>query len=328
MEDSLYPLKFKPICKEKIWGGKKLNTILNKNFNFDCNCGESWELSGIEGDVSEVANGFLEENNLNELIEIYMYDLMGDKVYQKFGLGFPLLIKFIDAADDLSVQVHPDDQLAMKRYNLNGKTELWHILDAEPGAGLYIGFKEGVTRQDYLTAVKQRTLEQLLQFFPVKKGELYYIPAGTVHAIGKGVLLTEIQESSDITYRIFDWNRTDEYGHSRELHCDDALDAIHFDDKTQYKIEYEEKINASIKLIRNEYFNINLLSFDKPMQKIYINIDSFVIYIAVEGEVHFIYNNSSVVELKKGELLLKPASMEELNLVPVETSKLLEVYID
>jgi mannose-6-phosphate isomerase len=327
MEESIYPLKFRPIFKEKIWGGQKIKTILNKDFGLSCNCGESWELSGIEGDVSEVAEGFLEDNTLNDLTEIYMYDLVGDKVYQKYGLGFPLLIKFIDANDDLSVQVHPDDLLAMKRYNLNGKTELWYIMDADPGAGLYVGFKKGVTKNDYLKAVGEGTIDKMLEFYPAKRGDIFFIPGGTVHAIGKGILLAEIQESSDITYRIFDWNRTDEHGHSRELHCEDALDAIHFEDKTEYKINFEEKFNSTTKIFRNDYFNLNLLSFDKPLQKVFVNIDSFVIYIVVEGEVHFMYNNSLTVA-KKGEILLKPASLEDLNLIPVLASKVLEVYVD
>jgi len=327
MEKSLYPLKFNPIFKEKIWGGQKIKTILNKNFGSLCNCGESWELSGIEGDISEVSEGFLEENNLNDLIEIFMYDLVGDKVYEKYGLGFPLLIKFIDADDDLSVQVHPDDSLAMKRYNMNGKTELWYILDSNPGSGLYIGFKKGVTKNDYLKAVSDGTIDKILEFYPAKRGDFFFIPGGTVHAIGKGILLAEIQESSDITYRIYDWNRTDEHGNSRELHCDDALDAIHFEDKIEYKINFEEKFNSTTKILRNEYFNINLLSFDKPLQKVFVNIDSFVIYVVVEGEIHFMYDNS-LTEAKKGELILKPASMEELNLIPAVDSKVLEIYID
>ena len=327
MMETIYPLKFQPIFKSKIWGGQKINTILHKDFSPLPNCGESWELSGIEGDISEVANGFLEGNDLNELIEIYMYDLVGDSIYHQFGLGFPLLVKFIDAAEDLSVQVHPDDELAMERYDQNGKTELWHIMDADPGAGLYIGFKKGTDKSDYIKAVQNGTVQDLLQFYPVKKGETYFIPAGTVHAIGKGVLLAEIQESSDITYRIFDWNRKDEHGHSRELHTEEALDAIHFHEEPDYKIEYEEVNNSSVQVIRNKYFNINLLSYDKPLQKNYYNIDSFVIYIGLEGESHFLYEDKIEV-LKKGELLLKPASMDILNLVPLNNAKLLEIYME
>ena len=215
----LYPLKFKPFFKEKIWGGNKIKSLLHRPVTNMTHCGESWEISAIEDNVSVVANGFFADNNdLNELIEVYMGELLGDKVYDKYGLGFPLLVKFIDATDDLSVQVHPDDKLAKERYGMNGKTEMWYVIQADEGAGLYVGFKEGVTRDQYWDAVDAGTVDQLLRFYPVKKGELYFIPAGTVHAIGKGVLLAEIQQPSDVTYRIFDWNRVDENGNSRELH--------------------------------------------------------------------------------------------------------------
>lgn len=327
MENILYPMKFRPIYKDKIWGGQKIKTILNKDFSPLTNCGESWELSGILDDVSEVANGFLEGNDLNEMMEIYMYDMIGEENYHKFGMGFPLLIKFIDATDNLSVQVHPDDEVAMERHELNGKTELWYIMEADPGSGLYLGFKDGVTREDYLNAVEKGTVDELLRFYPAKKGDIFFIPAGTVHAIGKGILLAEIQETSDITYRIFDWNRTDEDGNQRELHIEEALDAIHFDEKVDYKIDYQIKGNESVQIIRDPHFNVTLLDFDKPIQKVYVNIDSFVVYICVEGEVHFLYDDHIEI-LKKGELLLKPASMEMLNLVPVVKSQLLEVYIE
>ena len=303
-----------------------MNTLLHKDFSPLPNCGESWELSSVEKNVSVVANGFLTENELNELIEIYMYDLIGDEPYLKYGLGFPLLIKFIDAKENLSVQVHPDDKLAGERYGLNGKAELWYVLDAAPGAGLYVGFVSGTIRQHYLDAIKTGTIEQLLQFYPVTKGDVLFIPAGTVHAIGKDVLLAEIQQTSDITYRIFDWNRVDEYGQYRELHLAEALDAISFDNTDTNKIEYEIVLNSTSKIIRSEFFNLNILLFDKPIQKSYHSIDSFVIYICIEGEVHFLYDDKIEI-LKKGEILLKPAVLEMMNLVPVISSKILEVYV-
>ncbi|MDL2296937.1 class I mannose-6-phosphate isomerase [Bacteroidales bacterium OttesenSCG-928-C03] len=326
-QDFLYPLKFKPIFKDKIWGGQKMRTVLCKDFTPLPNCGESWEISGIEDDVSIVENGFLAENDLNELIEIYMHDLVGEKVYDYYGLGFPLLIKIIDAAENLSVQVHPDDEYAYTHCESNGKTELWHVLDADPGAGLYVGFKTGVTKEQYITAVSDGNVDQLLEFYPVATGDTFFIPAGTVHAIGKGVLLAEIQQSSDITFRVFDWNRKDEEGNTRELHTQEALEVIDFNNKTTYKINPEIKQNSTVKLIRNEYFNINMIDFNKPLQKVFTSIDSFVIYICTEGEVHFIRDDKIEV-LKRGETLLKPALIDMLNLVPVMPSKLLEVYID
>lgn len=351
----LYPLKFKPFFKEKIWGGNKIKSLLHRPVTNMTHCGESWEISAIEDNVSVVANGFFADNNdLNELIEVYMGELLGDKVYDKYGLGFPLLVKFIDATDDLSVQVHPDDKLAKERYGMNGKTEMWYVIQADEGAGLYVGFKEGVTRDQYWDAVDAGTVDQLLRFYPVKKGELYFIPAGTVHAIGKGVLLAEIQQPSDVTYRIFDWNRVDKNGNSRELHVEEAFDAIHFEenqsqnaetacttppDKTENtenpsntnnipagKVEYDEQFNATTKLLRSPFFNLNEIHFEKPLNKTYSEIDSFIIYICIEGHVHA-FTDDEQYELKTGEVLLVPACTPELNLLPEGKSRMLEVYL-
>jgi mannose-6-phosphate isomerase len=350
----LYPLKFKPLFKEKIWGGGKIKSVLHRPVGNMDHCGESWEISAIEDNVSVVDNGFLaDENDLNELIEVYMGDLLGDKVYDKYGLGFPLLIKYIDATDDLSVQVHPDDKLAQERYGMNGKTEMWYVIEADPGGGLYVGFKDGVTRQQYCDAVEAGTVDSLLRFYPVKKGELYFIPAGTVHAIGKGVLLAEIQQPSDVTYRIFDWNRVDANGNSRELHVDEAYDAIRFEEDALKdeassndnpenaetepaqtpddnipagKVEYEEKFNATSKLLRSSFFNLNSICFDQPLKKTYTEIDSFIIYMCIEGHV-YCFTEEEQIELKTGEVLLVPACTPELNLIPKGESRLLEVYL-
>ncbi|MEG1556115.1 MAG: type I phosphomannose isomerase catalytic subunit [Bacteroidales bacterium] len=331
MSDMLYPLKFKPILKEKIWGGRKIETILGKSIAPLQNCGESWEVSAIEENVSEISNGFLSENDLNELIEIYMGDLVGDKIYEQFGLGFPLLVKFIDAEDDLSVQVHPDDELAQQRYGQNGKNEIWYILSAEEGAGCYIGFKKGVTKMQYLQALENGTVDHLLEFYSAQKGDLFFIPAGTIHAIGKGILLAEIQQPSDITYRIFDWNRVDEEGNERELHLEEALDALHFEEEEGEmpkagKVEYKENFNTTTTLFRSEFFNLNLLHFEKPIQKVFVEIDSFVIYICLEGHVHC-FTNHNQETLEAGEVLLLPACSEEINLVPCHESRLLEIYL-
>ena len=289
-----------------------------------------------------------------------MGELLGDKVYDKYGLGFPLLIKYIDATDDLSVQVHPDDKLAQERYGMNGKTEMWYVIQAEEGAGLYVGFEEGVTRDQYWDAVDAGTIDMLLRFYPVKKGDVFFIPAGTVHAIGKGVLLAEIQQPSDVTYRIFDWNRVDDQGNSRELHVDEAFDAIHFEGdpissvETEFasssekkdgagdvqkkveeekkclipagKISYDENFNATTKILRSDFFNLNEIYFEKPLKKTYSEIDSFVIYLCIEGHV-YAFTDDEQIELKTGEVLLVPASTPELNLIPEGKSRLLEVYL-
>lgn len=323
----LYPLKFTPILKEKIWGGKRIQTLLKHDIGGMERCGESWELSGILDDESVVANGFLSENNLNELLEVYLTDLVGEKNYEKFGLGFPLLIKFIDAQDNLSVQVHPDDELAKRKYGQNGKTEMWHVIAAEPGAGLYVGFKQKVSKEQYVEAVASGVLHDLLQFYPVAPGDTFMIPAGTVHAIGKGVLLAEIQQPSDITFRIFDWNRVDEEGNSRELHTEEALEAIHFEENAKggFKVEYTPELNRTVKLVRSPYFNTNVIEFDQPVKKDFSAIDSFVVYMCLEGRLHLFYGDGHLV-VEKGGVVLVPAEIEEVQLLPDGQSKLLEVY--
>ena len=326
MDSTLYPLKFEPILKDKIWGGSRLKTILNKNISDANQCGESWEVSGLVGDESMIVNGFLAENNLNELLEIYMTELVGERNYEQYGLGFPLLIKFIDAQDNLSVQVHPDDELAQRKYEQNGKTEMWHVIAAEPGSGLYVGFSQTVTKEQFQDALEQGTVANLLQFHPVQPGDTFMIPAGTVHAIGKGVLLAEIQQPSDITFRVFDWNRVDNEGNPRELHVEEALEAIHFDEPTQdFKVQYQPTLNKTVKLVRSEFFNTNLLEFDQPLNKSFAEIDSFVIYICLNGQILLAYGDHRE-RLETGEVVLIPADIEEVQLLPAHKSKVLEVY--
>ena len=325
--NTLYPLKFKPIYKEKIWGGTKIKTILNKNISNLQNCGESWEISGVAGNISIVKNGFLKNNNLQEIIEIYMGDIVGDAVYEQFGHDFPLLIKFIDANDNLSVQVHPNDELAKKRHNAYGKTEMWYIINAEKDAQLISGFNKEINKKIYLKHLKNNTLTEILNFEKVKTGDVFFIPAGRVHATGKGILLSEIQQTSDVTYRIFDWNRKDANGKSRKLHTDLALDALDFTHYKDYKTKYTKKINESSNLIDFKYFTTNILEFDKEIEKDYNLLDSFVIYMCLEGSCSIRYNENDEIKITKGETVLLPAVLENIVLIPSEQTKLLEVYI-
>lgn len=321
---TLYPFLFDPILKEKIWGGNRLETVL-RHEAMD-HCGESWEVSGLVGDESVVANGFLAENNLNELLEIYLTDLVGEKNYEKYGLGFPLLIKFIDANDNLSVQVHPDDELAKRKYGQSGKTEMWHVIAAEPGAGLYVGFNQKVTKEQYVKAVEEGTLAELLKFYPVQPGDTFMIPAGTVHAIGKGVLLAEIQQPSDVTFRIFDWNRVDDEGNPRELHTAEALEAIDFDlNLGTFKVDYKPELNKTIPLVHSEYFNTNLIEFDQVLTKSFAGVDTFKIYMCLEGFMHLEYGEEHII-FKTGDVVLVPAELMEISFVPGIRSRILEVY--
>ena len=323
----LYPLKFKPVFLEKMWGGNRLKTLLGKDFGQLPNCGESWELSAVEGHISEVINGFLAGNNLTELVEIYMGDLVGDKVYEKFGLEFPLLFKFIDANDDLSVQVHPNDEMSKKRHNAYGKTEMWYVIHAEKGALINSGFNRKLTREQYLEYIENGRLQEILQYDEVNPGDVFFIPAGRVHAIGKGVVLAEIQETSDVTYRIYDYNRKDSQGNLRELHNDLAIDAIEFSYLDDYKTKYTVEENHSSEIISCEYFTTNLLKFSELIEKDYHQLDSFIVYMNLEGRFRLEYQNGEEL-IEKGETVLIPASLETFRLVPLTPEvKTLEVYI-
>jgi len=323
----LYPIKFQPIYHEKIWGGQRLRTLLNKDFGDQPNCGESWELSGVDGNISVVSNGFLEGNDLNELIEIYMGDLVGDKVYEKFGVEFPLLIKFIDANDDLSIQVHPNDKLSKERHNAYGKTEMWYVVGAEDGALINSGFNQELDREKYLDYFNSGKLMDLLHFDEVTAGDVFFIPAGRVHAIGKGCLVAEIQQTSDVTYRIFDYNRKDDKGNERELHTELALDAIDFSYSEEYKTKYSVETNVPTELATCKYFTTNLLEFNHELEKDYNAIDSFVIYMTMEGSFEIVTEGGTET-VTTGETVLLPAMLESIQLKPLsDTVKILEVYI-
>jgi mannose-6-phosphate isomerase len=324
----LYPLKFKPIYLEKIWGGNRLKSILGKNFDHLPNCGESWELSAVEGNVSEVSNGFLAGNNLTELVEIYMGDLVGDKVFKKFGIEFPLLFKYIDTNDDLSVQVHPNDELSKQRHNAYGKTEMWYVIYAEEGALINSGFNRQLTREQYLEYLEKGKLHEILHYDEAKPGDVFFIPAGRVHAIGKGVVLAEIQETSDVTYRIYDYLRKDAQGNYRELHNDLALDAIDFSYRDEYKTKYTVEENQSSKIVSCEYFTTNLLNFSEKLEKDYHHLDSFVVYMNLDGRFRFEFENGEET-IEQGETVLIPASIETYSLIPLTPEvKTLEVYVE
>lgn len=323
--DTLYPLKFKSIYKDKIWGGQKIREVFGKDFSPLPNCGEAWVVSGVPGFESVVENGYLAGNELNELIEIYMGDLVGDKVYDEHGEEFPVLIKFIDANDYLSIQVHPDDELAQKRGFKNGKSEMWYIIDAEKDAELISGFSKKVDPSDYIDHVENKTLKSILNIEKVKKDEVYNMPAGRVHALGPGILLAEIQQTSDTTYRIYDWDRLGVDGIPRDLHIAEALDAIDFNVYKTYKTDYKKELNKTSQVLKTIHFTTNILQFNSMIQKDYSEIDSFVIYVCIEGKV--IVSSNEIVQFKAGEAVLIPNTVNIVELVPEGKSKILEVYI-
>lgn len=321
-----YPLKFTPILKEKIWGGTKLEKLLHKKADHK-RIGESWEISDIEGDISIVANGPLKGKSLKDLLREHKGQLVGEEVYKSFKNQFPLLIKFIDANTELSVQVHPDDRLAGERHNSFGKTEMWYIMEAEKNADIIIGFKRTISREEYLKHLNSGKITELLHFEKVEKGDAFFINPGKVHAIGAGVLLAEIQQTSDLTYRIYDWDRKDGQGNSRELHTDLALEAIDFENKEDFKKNYSREINSSNKIAGCEYFTTNFLPVSTGViEKNYSGIDSFVIYMCVSGEAEVSVDGNSE-DIQTGETILIAAETSKVELSSKVGAQLLEVFI-
>lgn len=321
---NLYPLKFKPIFKERLWGGKKLRNELGKNAQ-GSNIGESWEISAVEDSVSVVENGKLAGIKLTELIETYQSGLLGKKIYKKYGEDFPILIKFIDAEKDLSIQLHPNDELAQKRHNSFGKTEMWHVMQADEDAELIIGFNKDVSKEEYQAHLSNNKLEEILNYEKVRKGDTFMINTGKVHAIGAGVLLAEIQQTSDITYRIYDWNRKDKDGKTRELHTELALDAIDYTKKDDFKVNYGQKENETNEMVSSPYFITNFLKLNDEVTLDLETLDSFSIYMCVDGET-IVANEYGTVDLKKGETVLIPASTKKLTF-NTKKADILQVYL-
>ena len=324
----LYPLHFKPIFVEKVWGGNRLYSILSKNCNPSLPIGESWEISAVEDNISIVDNGFLQGNNLQEIIEIYMTDLVGDKLYLKYGIEFPLLIKYIDANDLLSVQVHPNDKIAHLRHHAYGKTEMWYVIHAEDNAELIMGWKHDMDKETLIKSLEEGKLVEHLNFIKVKPGDVFFIHPGRIHALGKGIVVAEIQQTSDITYRIYDWGRVGLDGKPRDLHIDLALDVIDYKAYDKYKIDYSLELNKTIPLVNCNYFTTNLIEFNQIIYKNYISLDSFVIYMILDGSFSLEYADKKQMELYKGQTVLLPAELDEIKLKPYEKSKILEIYIE
>ena len=325
----LYPIKFKPRIKERIWGGHAILERKGKaaaRLTKDKLYGESWDLSSVKGDISVVANGMLKGNNLEEIIEVYMGELVGENNFERYGLEFPLLIKYLDCNDKLSEQVHPDDALAEERHNSFGKTEAWYIADCKEGAAIYLGFKDlNITREEYISAVSESRLEELLNRVEVKKGDVFFIPAGTVHALGAGIEVVEVQQTSDVTYRIYDWDRVDSSGKGRELHTALAVDAIDFEaDAEVLHKQYNLLKGGESKVIESPYFTMVIHDVDAVKYLDRSMLDSFIVYICLSGSATISIDGGKE-ELTAGELVLIPAEACE---VAIEgTAQLMEVYI-
>lgn len=327
MSNTLYPLRFKTIFKDKIWGGSKIKTVLGKDFAPLPNCGETWELSAVAEEPSIIENGEFAGLDLKTLVKTHKADLLGKKNFERFGEEFPLLIKFIDANADLSIQVHPDDKLAQERHKCAGKTEMWYILAADEAARLNVGFNKETTKEEYLDFLNKGKITDLLHYENVDAGDVFYLPAGRVHYIGRGILLAEIQQTSDITYRIYDFDRKDAKGNKRELHTDLALDAIDFSYSSDYKTKYEYEENIPVNLVDSQYFTTDLFVLTDEVELDYSETDMFRIFVVVEGDVMMTTGNNTSELLTLGDVVLVPASVKEVLFSPLGEVKLLEVYI-
>lgn len=322
----LYPMTFKPILKKIIWGGSDICPFKGITPMQD-GIGESWELSHVEGNYSIVENGELEGRSLDELIRRSGKELLGEKVMERFGGTFPLLIKFIDARDDLSIQVHPDDELAKKRHNSFGKTEMWYVINAAKGASLYSGFSEQINADEYVKRVENNTIMEVLQRYEVAPGDVFFLPAGRVHAIGAGCFIAEIQQTSNITYRIYDYDRKDASGNGRELHTELAKDAIDYTMYPDYMTHYKAHSNATVELASCEYFTTNLLDIDTIMVRDFSELDSFVVYICMAGKATIRDNNGYEIQIHQGQTVLIPATADTVTISPVPGAKFMETYI-
>ena len=307
-----YPITFYPILKERIWGGNRLATELGKESPSD-KTGESWELSGVDGDVSVVANGPLKGKSLKEVIATAPETWLGAETIARYGTEFPILIKFIDAASDLSIQVHPDDDLAAKRHDSFGKNEMWYVMDAEKDARLILGFDKPVTREEYLQHLKANTLTEILMEQPVEAGDAFFIHAGMIHAIGGGIMLAEIQQTSDVTYRLYDFNRRDAEGNTRELHTDLALDAIDFNAVKPKPVEYDKSKNTANDLISTPYFQSRFIQVEGSMGLFSSPRPSFSIFMGIKGQVE-ISSPEGAFTLARGQTVLIPAATKRLSL--------------
>ena len=310
-------LKFKPIFKSLLWGGERIAAY--KDIALDLSkVGESWELSGVEGNESVVDGGTYDGTTLPALIERFKGALVGEKVYAEHGNQFPLLIKFIDAKQDLSIQVHPDDALAKARYGKKGKTEMWYVIDADEEARLKCGFSRKVTPEEYEAAVNEDRITDILAEYPLAPGDVFFLPAGRIHAIGAGAFIAEIQQTSDITYRIYDYNRLGTDGKPRTLHTEEAKAAIDYSVLPDYRTRYAPSRNEEVTLVSCPYFVTSLYDLDRPCTKDLSALDSFLVVICTGGNGQLRDDEGNETSLRQGETVLIPASSRNIELIPGE----------
>lgn len=318
--------KFKPILKSMLWGGEKI--LPYKGIISDQKqVGESWEISGVKENESIVAEGPDAGMMLPELIKRDGAKLLGEANFERFGEEFPLLIKFIDARQDLSIQVHPNDDQAWERHKSKGKTEMWYVVDADQGSSLRSGFAKQVTPEEYEASIADNTITDLLAEYDIHAGDLFFLPAGRIHSIGAGAFIAEIQQTSNITYRIYDFNRTDANGNPRELHTEQSKAVIDYSVQEDYRTHYIAADDKRIELVSCPYFTTALYNLTKNHSIDLSTLDSFVIVICTEGEGTITDNNGEQMKVRRGESILIPATASSLDIVPNGTMKILTSHI-
>ncbi|MBF1429390.1 type I phosphomannose isomerase catalytic subunit [Hoylesella nanceiensis] len=320
----MQPIKFNPLLVQTLWGGEKI--IPFKHLNSDLTqVGESWEISGVKGNETVVSEGEFKGKKLNELVDELKGKLVGEANYKRFGNDFPLLIKFIDARQELSIQVHPTDELAQKRGKLRGKTEMWYIMDSDENAKLRAGMKEKITPEQYKQMVENDTITEAIAEYKVKEGDCFFLPAGRIHSIGTGCFLAEIQQTSDVTYRIYDFKRKDKDGNYRELHTEEAAECIDYNVEPNYRTEYTPVKNEGVALVECPYFTTAVYDLNEPMTLDYSELDSFVILIGLKGSGEITDNEGNTTTLCEGETILIPATTSEVKVTG--NIKFLETYV-
>lgn len=320
----MQPIKFNPLLVQTLWGGEKI--IPFKHLNSDLTqVGESWEISGVKGNETVVSEGEFKGKKLNELVDELKGKLVGEANYKRFGNDFPLLIKFIDARQELSIQVHPTDELAQKRGKLRGKTEMWYIMDSDENAKLRAGMKEKITPEQYKQMVEDDTITEAIAEYKVKEGDCFFLPAGRIHSIGTGCFLAEIQQTSDVTYRIYDFKRKDKDGNYRELHTEEAAECIDYNVEPNYRTEYTPVKNEGVALVECPYFTTTVYDLNEPMTLDYSELDSFVILIGLKGSGEITDNEGNTTTLCEGETILIPATTNEVKVTG--NIKFLETYV-
>lgn len=325
----LYPFVFKPNLHSIIWGGSRLKPW-KKHPQDDNPIGESWEVSAVPSSPSIIDNGCWTGQSLIEVINQMPNEILGRAVAQKYGNKLPLLVKFIDAEKNLSIQVHPDDKMAKREHNKFGKTEMWYVIDAKPGSFLYAGFKEELTPEEYKRKVEDGTITEYLAKHEVHTGDVFYIPAGRIHAICGGILLAEVQQSSDVTYRIYDYNRVGIDGKPRELHTDLAAQALDYKVYNEYRTDYVVRESASSHVIDSPFFNVRIVDIDQCFHRNLVKYDSFVITMCLKGSCHIrIRSTQDEVVLHEGNSCLIPAAIADYDVEPIEGhTLLLDAFID